>query len=236
MTPDWLFQVMWFGAGVGGTGAIWYFLSERNYHAALWTGFATAVVFLLAVTLHIRNDLLRKEQQPATTNPSPAPERPTLENETPIATYPPASTAQDVAAEQILPAHTSDKVASALAPERPTIREKSAAEILANLKETKLLYQFDEKVKGLYRGRWAREPGWQAKVHELPSKLSGGYWHCSFNEVGSDTVIIASTLQDISMLRRGDSVTVSGRIRDILQINYISLEDAIIQGDNLPFP
>ena len=41
MTPDWLFQVMWFGASVGGTGAIWYFLSERNYHVVLWTGFAT---------------------------------------------------------------------------------------------------------------------------------------------------------------------------------------------------
>jgi cell division protein FtsW (lipid II flippase) len=61
MTPDWLFQVMWFGASVGATGAIWYFLSQRNYHAVLWWGFATAIVILLAVTLHIRNDLLRSE-------------------------------------------------------------------------------------------------------------------------------------------------------------------------------
>ena len=70
MTPDWLFQVMWFGAGVGGTGAVWYFLSQRSNHAALWTGFITFVVVSLAVTLHIRNDLLRREQPTATATPA----------------------------------------------------------------------------------------------------------------------------------------------------------------------
>jgi hypothetical protein len=255
MTPDWLFQVMWFGAGVGGTGAIWYFLSERNSHAALWTGFATAVVFLLAITLHIRNDLLRKERQPATSTPGPASQRPALENlpaavtpsapqrqeelktdsqerspaenETPIMPYPPASTPQDMTAEQILPDP---------APERPTIREKSAAEILVNLEGIKLPYQFHGKVKELYLGRWTREPGWQAKVHDLPGKLSAGYWHCSFKEVGSDTIILASTLQDISMLRRGDSVTISGKISSVGPLEIIGLEDATIRGDKVPFP
>ena len=66
---------MWFGAGVGGTGALWYFLSQRNYFAAVWTGCATAVVVMLAVCLHIRNDRLRSEQHTATANPSSAPER-----------------------------------------------------------------------------------------------------------------------------------------------------------------
>ncbi len=58
MTPDWVFQVMWYSAGVGGTGALWYLLSKRKYHAAVWTGFATVVVVLLVVALDIQNDLI----------------------------------------------------------------------------------------------------------------------------------------------------------------------------------
>ncbi len=54
---------------------------------------------------------------------------------------------------------TSDKATPALGPQRPTIREKSAAEILGNLKETTLSYRFNESVKDLYVGRWTREPG-----------------------------------------------------------------------------
>lgn len=65
MTPEWTLQVLWFGAGIGGTGALWYFLSQRDYHTALWTGFGTLVVMLLATALHIRNDLLKREQNAA---------------------------------------------------------------------------------------------------------------------------------------------------------------------------
>lgn len=75
MTPKWLFQVMWFGAGIGGTGALWYFLSQRDYLAVALTGFATVSVVVLVVALRIRNDRLRSEQHTATANPSPAPER-----------------------------------------------------------------------------------------------------------------------------------------------------------------
>lgn len=156
MTPEWLFQVMWWGAGVGGSGAFWYFMSQQSYRAALWTGFATIVVVLLSVALYIQNNLLRNEQQPATTNLSPGSGRPALENltvtpfepqrpeeskvnlqeetpaekETLIETYPPVPTAQNMTAEQALLDLTSDKAIPAPAPERPTIREKSAAEIL----------------------------------------------------------------------------------------------------------
>ena len=77
MSPEWLLQVIWWGAGVGGSGAVWYFMSVRNYHAALWTGFGTAVVVLLAIALHIRNDIVRNERQRASVSPRPAaPERP----------------------------------------------------------------------------------------------------------------------------------------------------------------
>jgi class 3 adenylate cyclase len=124
----------------------------------------------------------------------------------------------------------------ALAPQRPTIREKSAAEILANLKEIALPSQFCKKVEELYVGRWTREPGWQVTVFSLPSKLSGGGWQCSLKEVGSDILVMASTTQDVSKLRPGDSVTVSGRISEVWQALPVGLEDAILQGENVPSP
>jgi hypothetical protein len=115
---------------------------------------------------------------------------------------------------------TSDRVTPALAPQRVTIREESAAEILVNLKDTTLSYRFRERVAELYLGRWTREPGWQTTVRDLPSKLPGGRWFCSLTEVGSGILVMASTLRDVSMLRPGDSVTVSGRISDVSQLEH----------------
>jgi hypothetical protein len=135
-----------------------------------------------------------------------------------------------------LPDLTSDKATPALAPERPTIREKSAAEILVYLNEITPSYRFRKKAEELYFGRWTREPGWQATVYNLPSKLSERLWYCSFREVGSGTLVMASTVQDISALRPGDSVTVSGRISDVRRPEFVSLEDVIVRGDNVPFP
>ncbi len=137
-----------------------------------------------------------------------------------------------------VPTLTSDRAAPALAPQRLTIREKSAAEILGNLKGITLPSRFRESVEELYLGRWTREPGWQATVHGLPSKLSEGLWHCMFREVGSGTAVAAWTFRDVSTLRHGDSVTVSGRIRDVRQgyLESVSLEDAIVRGDNVSFP
>lgn len=134
------------------------------------------------------------------------------------------------------PGLTSDRATPALALQRVTIREKSAAEIIVNLKGVTLSYKFREKVEELYLGRWTREPGWQATVHDLPSKLSEGHWHCTFKELGSGTFVFASTVRDVSTLRPGDSVTVSGRISDVSQLESVSLEDAIVWGDNVPFP
>ena len=112
----------------------------------------------------------------------------------------------------------SDRATPALAPKRDTIRENSAAEILVSLKGITPSYRFHEAVEAVYLGRWTHEPGepgWQATVCDLPSKLPGGIWHCMFKEVGSGTVVTAFTDQDVSMLRQGDSVTVSGRIRSV---------------------
>lgn len=61
MTPDWLHQLLWFLAGIFATGAVWYFLSVKDFHNALWAGFIAVVVCLLCVALLIRNDLIRRE-------------------------------------------------------------------------------------------------------------------------------------------------------------------------------
>jgi Domain of unknown function (DUF4062) len=126
----------------------------------------------------------------------------------------------------------SDQATPALATQRLTIREKSATEIIRYLKENTPSYRFHEKAKELYLGRWTREPGWQATVDDLPSKLSGGSWNCCFKEVGSGTLIMARTSLDISTLCPGDSVIVSGRISDVSLLEFVSLEEAIVRGDN----
>jgi len=131
------------------------------------------------------------------------------------------------------PPDTSD--AATPPPERLTIRENSAEEIIGHLKGVTSSYRFHEKAKELYFGRWTREPGWQATVNGLPSKLSGGFWYCSFKEVGSGTLVTVTTVQDVSALRPGDSVTVSGRISWVSQFPDVSLEEATVRGDHVPY-
>lgn len=133
------------------------------------------------------------------------------------------------------PDPTSERATPALIPQRITIREKSAAEIIVNLKGSTPSHLFFEKAKELYIGRWPREPGWQVIVHDLPSKLSRG-WFCIFREVGSGPIVSASTVQDLSALRLGDSATVSGRISAVFPLESVILEDAIVRGDYVPFP
>jgi hypothetical protein len=137
-----------------------------------------------------------------------------------------------------VPTLTSDRAAPAFAPQRVTIREKSAAEILGNLEGITPISRFVATVNDLYLGRWTPEPGWHTTVHDRPSRLSGGGWFCIFREVGSGTIIGATTVQDLSNFRHGDSVTVSGTIRDVRQgyLESVSLEDAIVRGDNVPVP
>lgn len=127
------------------------------------------------------------------------------------------------------------KATPVLAPQRITIREKSAAEIIVNLKGGTRSHLFFEKAKELYFGRWTREPGWQVIVHDLPSKLSGG-WFCIFREVGSGPIVAASTVQDLSALRLGDSATVSGRISDVSPLESVNLEGATVWCDHVPSP
>lgn len=63
MTPEWLHQLLWFVATLLGGSAVWYFLSERSYHLALWSGYAALIVVITVVALTIRNNLLAGEAQ-----------------------------------------------------------------------------------------------------------------------------------------------------------------------------
>jgi hypothetical protein len=82
MLPDWTPTLAWFLAGICATGGFWYFLSQKNYIATLWTGFAAVCLALLAVTMHVHNSMARpREPQPVVqANPpsdvvhAPAPE------------------------------------------------------------------------------------------------------------------------------------------------------------------
>jgi hypothetical protein len=38
------------------------------------------------------------------------------------------------------------------------------------------------------------------------------------------------------MFRNGDLMTVSGKIREVTLLDYVSLEDATIRGNNVPLP
>jgi hypothetical protein len=63
-TPDWLHQSMWFIAGIFGTGAVWYFLSQRAHHAAFWSAVGAGVFASVAVALSIRNKSLERGRVP----------------------------------------------------------------------------------------------------------------------------------------------------------------------------
>jgi pyrimidine deaminase RibD-like protein len=135
-------------------------------------------------------------------------------------------------ARQHRPASAPDLASDNRTPARPTIRETSAAEIFVRLKGTPS-YEFHTTVENLFVGRWTREPGWQVTVNALPTKPSEPFWHCSFQEVGSGTLVFASTVQNVSSLRIGDSVTVSGKISRVSLQEYVSLEDAVVRGEQV---
>lgn len=62
--PDWLIQTIWWLSGIFATGALWYFLSIKDYFYASGSG-AIAVAFaIVAVVLHRRKDQLAEQSLP----------------------------------------------------------------------------------------------------------------------------------------------------------------------------
>jgi tetratricopeptide (TPR) repeat protein len=62
MTPDWFHQLLLVAVSLLGSGALWYFLSQRCYHLAIWTGFSVVVLLALTIALWLRNDVIKRSQ------------------------------------------------------------------------------------------------------------------------------------------------------------------------------
>ena len=66
MTPDWFLQVLLVVIGIIAGGALWYFISQKQYHQALWCGTIAAIILIVVIALFVRNELLKKEMQAKT--------------------------------------------------------------------------------------------------------------------------------------------------------------------------
>ena len=67
MTPDWIFQILLAVIGILGSGAVWHFISSKQYHVAIWVGFSGLVLLFLVIALYLRNELLKAEEFSPTT-------------------------------------------------------------------------------------------------------------------------------------------------------------------------
>jgi hypothetical protein len=72
--PDWWIQTSWWASGIFATGAVWYFLSVREYPLAAAAGVTAAAFAILAVFLHRRKDGLSQQEAPAAPAETPAEE------------------------------------------------------------------------------------------------------------------------------------------------------------------
>jgi hypothetical protein len=48
--------------GILGSGAVWHFISSKQYHVAIWVGFSGLVLLFLVIALYLRNELLKAEE------------------------------------------------------------------------------------------------------------------------------------------------------------------------------
>lgn len=62
--PDWVIQTCWWISGIFATGALWYFLSIKDYSYAAGSGALALAFALAAVALHRRKDKLAEKSLP----------------------------------------------------------------------------------------------------------------------------------------------------------------------------
>lgn len=62
--PDWLIQICWWTSGIFATGALWYFLSIKDYSYAAGSGAMASAFALAAIALHRRKDQLVEQSLP----------------------------------------------------------------------------------------------------------------------------------------------------------------------------
>lgn len=63
--PEWLIQTIWWISGIFATGALWYFLSIKDYSFAAGSGVVALVFAIIAVALHGRKDQIADQAVPA---------------------------------------------------------------------------------------------------------------------------------------------------------------------------
>ena len=63
---DWWIETAWWASGIFATGAVWYFLSTREYPLAIAAGVVAVVLAAVAIILHRKKDALddAKPRQP----------------------------------------------------------------------------------------------------------------------------------------------------------------------------
>lgn len=62
MTSDWILQILLLLISIIAGGA-WYFISQQQYHRALWSGTSAGIILVLVIALFIRNGLIKKEKK-----------------------------------------------------------------------------------------------------------------------------------------------------------------------------
>lgn len=62
--PDWVIQTCWWTSGIFATGALWYFLSIKDYWYAGGSGALALTFALAAIALHLRKDQLAEQSLP----------------------------------------------------------------------------------------------------------------------------------------------------------------------------
>jgi len=62
--PDWVIQTCWWISGIFATGALWYFLSIKDYSYAAGSGVLALIFAVAAVALHRRKDQLAERSLP----------------------------------------------------------------------------------------------------------------------------------------------------------------------------
>ncbi|AVG16858.1 hypothetical protein CFN79_13915 [Chromobacterium vaccinii] len=65
IVPDWLIQTIWWISGIFATGALWYFISIKDYSSATGSGAAAVIFAMIAIALHRRKDQLAEQAIPA---------------------------------------------------------------------------------------------------------------------------------------------------------------------------
>jgi hypothetical protein len=61
MIPDWILQILLLAVSIIAGGALFYFISQKQYYQTLWSGTVAAIILIIVIALFIRNEIVKKE-------------------------------------------------------------------------------------------------------------------------------------------------------------------------------